>query len=40
MPSHGGSYNFDASLLFSSATNGNWWSDRDEYLGFRCARSP
>ncbi|MEO7034427.1 MAG: SUMF1/EgtB/PvdO family nonheme iron enzyme [Polyangiaceae bacterium] len=40
MPTRGGSYNFDASFLFSSVANANLWSDRDEYAGFRCARSP
>jgi hypothetical protein len=40
LPTLGGSYTLDASFLFSSAVAASWWSDRDEYLGFRCARSP
>lgn len=40
MSVRGGSFIYDASYLFSSARFVSWFSDRDEYLGIRCARSP
>jgi sulfatase modifying factor 1 len=40
MSVRGGSYIYDASYLFSSADWVAWYSDRDNYVGFRCARSP
>jgi sulfatase modifying factor 1 len=40
MSVRGGSYIYDASYLFSSADWVAWYSDRDNYDGFRCARSP
>ena len=40
VPVRGGSYNYDASYLFSAAEWVGYPWGRDSYLGFRCARSP